>query len=71
MLNALRANVWHNYSFFMRDDGLLSSYFETHESLDAAQAEMEVTEVNARWQDMMSLNIVFSRLASLSDNSNT
>lgn len=54
MLAALSAAGWHNYSLFLRPDGLLFGYFETPESLQAAQAAMEQTEVNARWQEMMS-----------------
>jgi len=54
MQAALRATGWHNYSLFMRDDGLLFGYFETPESLQAAQAGMENQEVNARWQSFMS-----------------
>ena len=29
MLQALRETGWHNYSLFMRDDGLLFGYLET------------------------------------------
>ena len=29
MLDALRRTGWHNYSLFMRDDGLLFGYLET------------------------------------------
>ncbi len=54
MLEALRAARWHNYTLFMRDDGMLFGYFETPESLQAAQAAMAETEVNRRWQDKMS-----------------
>jgi L-rhamnose mutarotase len=53
MLHALRAAGWHNYSLFLRDDGLLFGYFETPESLQAAQARMAATEVNTRWQETM------------------
>ena len=53
MLDALRATGWHNYSLFMRDDGMLFGYFETPQSLEAAQAAMAATEVNGRWQDKM------------------
>lgn len=53
MLDALRAAGWHNYSLFVREDGLLFGYFETPESLEAAQAKMAVTEVNTRWQEFM------------------
>lgn len=53
MLDALRAAGWHNYSLFVRPDGLLFGYVETPEGLAAAQAKMAVTEVNARWQAFM------------------
>lgn len=53
MLEALRETGWHNYSLFLREDGLLIGYFET-ESLEAARAGMAATEVNARWQAEMS-----------------
>jgi len=52
MLVALKTTGWHNYSLFLRPDGLLIGYFET-ESLDAAQAGMAATDVNARWQSEM------------------
>lgn len=54
MRDALSATGWHNYSLFMRDDGLLFGYFETPVSLEAAQVGMAQTEVNTRWQDRMS-----------------
>src|SRR5690348_17302375 len=53
MLQALRDAGWHNYSLFIREDGLLFGYFETPESLGAAQAQMALTEVNTRWQEFM------------------
>ncbi len=53
MLDALRAAGWHNYSLFVRPDGLLFGYFETPESLAVAQAKMAATEVNTRWQEFM------------------
>ena len=53
MLQALRDAGWHNYSLFVRDDGLLFGYFETPDSLAAAQARMAATEVNTRWQEFM------------------
>jgi L-rhamnose mutarotase len=37
----------------MRDDGLLFGYFETPDSLEAAQAAMAEMDVNTRWQEMM------------------
>jgi L-rhamnose mutarotase len=53
MLQALRESGWHNYSLFIREDGLLFGYFETEESLAAAQAKMAGREVNTRWQEFM------------------
>ncbi len=52
MLRALTSTGWRNYSLFLRPDGLLIGYFET-DSLEAAQAGMAATEVNARWQAEM------------------
>ncbi|SNS59828.1 L-rhamnose mutarotase [Asanoa hainanensis] len=49
MLAALSAAGWHDYSLFLRDDGLLVGYFLTSD-LDASLAAMEATDVNARWQ---------------------
>jgi L-rhamnose mutarotase len=54
MLDALRRTGWHNYSLFMRDDGLLFGYFETPDSFQAAQAGMSLEEINAQWQELMS-----------------
>jgi L-rhamnose mutarotase len=53
MLRALADTGWHNYSLFLRDDGLLIGYVETP-SIAQAQAGMAATEVNARWQAEMS-----------------
>ena len=53
MLQALHEAGWHNYSLFLRDDGLLFGYFETPVSLQAAQALMAEREVNTRWQRLM------------------
>ena len=52
MQQALRETGWHNYSIFLRDDGLLIGYLET-EDFDAAVAGMARREVNARWQAFM------------------
>jgi L-rhamnose mutarotase len=49
MLAALAGAGWGNYSLFLRGDGLLVGYLET-EDFAAAQAAMERTDVNARWQ---------------------
>ena len=52
MLQALKRSGWHNYSLFLREDGLLIGYVEV-ESLAAAQAAMDAEEINARWQEQM------------------
>ena len=52
MLAALRETGWHNYSLFLRDDGLLIGYLETPD-FEAARAGMARREVNARWQREM------------------
>ena len=53
MQAALRRHGWHNYSLFMRPDGLVFGYFETPESFEAAQAGMATEPINAQWQDFM------------------
>jgi L-rhamnose mutarotase len=52
MLDALRETGWHNYSLFLRDDGLMVGYFETPD-LAAARAGMASREVNDLWQAEM------------------
>ena len=52
MLQALRETGWHNYSLFLRADGLLFGYLETPD-FDRAREEMAKREVNARWQQEM------------------
>ena len=52
MLDALHATGWHNYSLFLRDDGLLVGYVETPD-YQAALAGMAAREVNERWQREM------------------
>ena len=52
MLVALRDAGWHDYSLFLREDGLLVGDFRTPD-LAAALAGMERTDVNARWQAEM------------------
>jgi L-rhamnose mutarotase len=53
MQDALRRTGWHNYSIYMRDDGLLFGYFETPESFHAALDGMSKEEINSKWQDYM------------------
>lgn len=52
MLDALHQTGWHNYSLFLRDDGLLVGYFETPD-YEAALSGMAERDVNARWQREM------------------
>lgn len=52
MLQALRETGWHNYSLFMREDGLIFGYLET-DDFDKARAEMATREINLRWQAEM------------------
>ena len=49
MLQALHDAGWHDYQLFLREDGLLVGTLVTAD-LAAAQAAMEETSVNARWQ---------------------
>jgi L-rhamnose mutarotase len=53
MLDALRRTGWHNYSLFMREDGLLFGYFEAEESFQASLDGMDKEEINAKWQETM------------------
>ncbi|TQL40400.1 L-rhamnose mutarotase [Homoserinimonas aerilata] len=57
MLEALADSGWHNYSLFLRPDGLLIGYVES-DDLGAAQRAMAATEVNARWQRAMAEHFV-------------
>ncbi len=47
MLDALRRTGWHNYSLFMREDGLLFGCFETPESFQAALDGMAIDAASA------------------------
>lgn len=50
MLDALRRHGWHNYSLFLRSDGVLFGYFETPRSFEGALESMANEEINGRWQ---------------------
>ena len=52
MREALTAAGWHNYSLFLREDGLLIGYLETPD-FQKALAAMASTGVNTRWQAEM------------------
>ncbi|MEE9404546.1 MAG: L-rhamnose mutarotase [Algisphaera sp.] len=49
MREALTRQGWHNYSLFLRNDGLLIGYCETPD-FDAAVAGMQNEPINERWQ---------------------
>ena len=53
MLDALRRNGWHNYSLFLREDGVLFGYFEAAESFEASLAGMAKEAINLKWQEFM------------------
>ena len=53
MLDALRRTGWHNYSLYLREDGLLFGYCETPDGFRAALDGMACEEINARWQNFM------------------
>jgi L-rhamnose mutarotase len=53
MMKALRETGWHNYSLFLRADGLLVGYLET-EDFERARAGMANRDINTRWQREMS-----------------
>ena len=61
MLAALAATGRHNYSLFLRDDGLLIGYFETPD-LEAALAGMAATDAmpagRPRWRSSSSPSTV-------------
>ena len=52
MRQALSDAGWHNYSLFLRDDGMLIGYLETP-GFDQALAAMAATDINRRWQEEM------------------
>ena len=52
MLAALSRHGWHNYSLFLRPDGLLVGYVETPD-FKKAIAGMQTEDVNRRWQEQM------------------
>ena len=50
MLEAMSKTGWHNYSLFIRDDGMIFGYCEVDESLQASLDATAKEEVNLRWQ---------------------
>ena len=62
MLEALHETGWHNYSLFLREDGLLVGYCETPD-FAAAKTAMATREVNRRWQSEMAPFFIDSKSA--------
>jgi L-rhamnose mutarotase len=52
MQDALRESGWHNYSLFLRPDGLVIGYLEA-DNFEKCRANMKHHPVNARWQKEM------------------
>lgn len=50
---ACRRSGSHNYTLFLRKDGLIFGYFEMPESFQAALEGLAKEEVNLRWQELM------------------
>ena len=53
MQDALRLSGWHNYTLFIRDDGLIFGYFENPNDFQTALDKIAMQEVNARWNAFM------------------
>lgn len=53
LLDALSRHGWHNYSLFMRPDGLMIGYVEVADDFGAALEGMSGEEINTKWQEMM------------------
>ena len=53
MLAALRRTGWHNYSLFLREDGLLFGYFEAVADFQASLDGMSQEAINLKWQEFM------------------
>jgi L-rhamnose mutarotase len=53
MQAALTRAGWHNYSLFIRPDGLIFGYVEAAESFQQSLDNMAKEPINAQWQDFM------------------
>lgn len=53
MLTALHDTGWTNYSLFADPSGMIIGYLET-EDYEVTQREMELKDINAKWQASMS-----------------
>jgi len=53
MQEALRRSGWHNYTLFIREDGLAFGYFEAPVDFQTALEKIQEEEVNPRWNEFM------------------
>ncbi len=53
MLELLKKSGFHNYSLFIREDGLLVGYFETMDWGDTLKT-IAASDINTRWQKLTS-----------------
>src|SRR5258708_19443016 len=53
MKAALRRTGWHNYSLFIRDDGLIFGYFEAVESLQSSLAGIAKKPINPNFPSVI------------------
>jgi len=53
MQEALRRSGWHNYTLFMRDDGLVFGYFETPVDFQTALKAIQSEPINPKWNEFM------------------
>ena len=53
MLDALSRHGWHNYSLFMRHDGLMFGYVEVSDNFQTALDGMAIEDANSQWQTLM------------------
>ncbi len=52
-LEALSRQGWHNFSLFLRDDGLLFGYVEAEESFEKSLEGTATEPANLEWQEYM------------------
>ncbi len=53
MQEALRRSGWHNYTLFIREDGLVFGYFEAPVDFQTALAAIQSEPINPRWNEFM------------------
>jgi L-rhamnose mutarotase len=53
MQEALERSGWHNYSLFIRKDGLIFGYFETPVDFQTALDDIDHEQINPKWNEFM------------------